>query len=282
MNKTDEQYNTLCNHTLKYGVMEFNERTGKKCLKGFTTVFVYDVGSGLYPIITSRKAFPKMTLAEPVGYMQGLTSAADFRALGTKTWDANANQNESWNNNPHRTGEDDMGKVYGYFGHNFGGINQFLKVYENLKNGIDDRGEIVTYWKPDDFDKGCLRPCLHSFQFNLLGDTLHMTATQRSCDIALGLVANMQQVYQILAIMARITGKRAGLATHVINQPHIYEDQIVGIIEQMGRTPVDCFPKLIIDDTIQTWEDVMNIKNMDVFEVVDYQCHEPIKYPFSV
>jgi thymidylate synthase len=36
--------------------------------------------------------------------------------LGTKTWDANANLNEAWLNNPFRKGNDDMGRVYGVQG----------------------------------------------------------------------------------------------------------------------------------------------------------------------
>jgi len=40
-------------------------------------------------------------------------SAADFRALGCKVWDQNANENAEWLANPYRTGEDDLGAVYG-------------------------------------------------------------------------------------------------------------------------------------------------------------------------
>src|SRR5690606_39317396 len=53
---------------------------------------------------------------ELLGYIRGYDNAADFRALGTPTWDANANQNEAWLANPHRKGTDDMGRVYGVQG----------------------------------------------------------------------------------------------------------------------------------------------------------------------
>ena len=39
--------------------------------------------------------------------------AADFRDLGCKVWDANANQNPQWLANPYREGPDDLGDVYG-------------------------------------------------------------------------------------------------------------------------------------------------------------------------
>lgn len=281
MNKGEKQYLAICRDVIDNGVWVDNPRTGKRCLTGRTSIMTYDVGSKEYPMITTRKVFPKMSLAEPIGYWQGLTSAADFRSLGTVTWDANANKTPAWVDNPLRNGEDDMGKVYGYFGHNFGGVNQFEKVVSNLSKSLDDRGEIITYWKPDQFNEGCLRPCLHSLQYNLVGDTLDMTATQRSADLPLGIPANMQQCYLMLELMARITGHKAGLVTHVINQPHIYEDQIDIMKEQLRREIIPCKPKLFIGESIRTWEDIMSIKNMNQFTVLGYKSHPRLDYPFS-
>jgi thymidylate synthase len=45
-------------------------------------------------------------------YIRGYQSAAQFRALGCNTWNANANKNQAWLDNPHRKGEDDMGLCY--------------------------------------------------------------------------------------------------------------------------------------------------------------------------
>jgi thymidylate synthase len=42
-----------------------------------------------------------------------VTSAADFRALGCKVWDQNANENAQWLANPFREGVDDLGPIYG-------------------------------------------------------------------------------------------------------------------------------------------------------------------------
>ncbi|AHK11150.1 thymidylate synthase [Shewanella sp. phage 1/40] len=277
----EQQYLDLCNKLLTKGVWINNSRTGKRCLSTETTIFQYDVGAGEFPLITTRKAFYKMAIAEVIGYWQGLTNANDFVKLGCATWLANSNKNTSWLNNPNRKGDGDMGNVYGYFGHNFGGVNQFEKVYNNLSNGIDDRGEIITYWKPDQFSEGCLRPCLHSVQFNLLGGILSMTATQRSCDVPLGLVSNIPQCWIMLYLMARITGHKAGKVTHVINQPHVYEDQVDLLRLQLNREPIDCKPEIEVCDSIQTWEDIMNLKNMDKFMLYGYQSHDRIDFPFS-
>ncbi len=66
-----------------------------------------------FPAITTKKIAFKSAVAEILGYMRGYTSAADFRALGTKTWDANANLTPEWLANPYRVGTDSLGPVYG-------------------------------------------------------------------------------------------------------------------------------------------------------------------------
>lgn len=276
-----EQYLKLGERILNEGVIVENKRTGVKCLTVINADLEYDVGMMNYPLVTTRKAPVKLAIAELLGYFKGYTSAADFRSLGSRSWDMNANENEAWLNNPNRKGHDDMGKVYGAVGHDFGGIDLFRKVYENLKNGIDDRGEIITYWKPDDFDKGCLRPCMHSFQFSLLGDRLYLNATQRSCDVPLGLVANMQQCYLLLALMAQITGHRPGKVFHKIVNAHIYLNQVELFRQQMVREPLQT-PTLFINPEIKTLDDVIDWVTVDDFRLMGYEHHDPIQYPFSV
>lgn len=276
-----KQYLDLCQRILDEGEWITNERTGKRCLTVINADLVYDVGAREFPLVTTRKSYWKSAIAEMLGYLRGHTSAAYFRELGTKTWDANANENAAWLNNPHRKGEDDMGRVYGAIGRDFGGIDLLTKVYNNLRQGIDDRGEILTFWKPDEFDQGCLRPCMFQHHFSLVGDTLRLTSYQRSCDVSLGLVFNMPQVYFLLAIMAQITHKKAGKAYHKIVNAHIYEDQVELMREQVKREPFES-PEFYMNPNIWTLEDLETWVTVDDFEVDEYQHHPPIEYPFSV
>jgi len=282
-----KQYLELCQRIIDEGVWVNNKRTGKRCLTVINHDLTYHVDSNEFPLVTTRKSFYKAAIAEIIGYLRGYTSAADFRALGTKTWDANANENEAWLNNPHRKGEDDCGFIYGAVATNFpkpdgGTVNLIKNVYDNLKAGKDSRGEIITFYHPAAFHLGCLRPCMYSHHFSLLGDTLYLNSTQRSCDVPLGLNFNMVQVYFLLAIFAQITGHKAGKAFHKIVNNHIYEDQLELMRDvQLKREPLSA-PRLIINPDIKSLEDLQTWVTMDDFSIEDYQCHEPIKYPFSV
>jgi len=280
-------YLDLCQRIIDEGTWVENERTGKRCLTVINADLQYNVGENEFPLITTRKSFFKSAIAEFIGYIRGYDNANDFRQLGTKTWDANANLNDAWLNNAHRKGEDDMGRVYGVQARGWakpdgGSIDQLKKIVDNLKNGIDDRAEIMTFYNPGEFDMGCLRPCMHTHNFSLLGDTLHLTSFQRSCDVPLGLNFNQVQVFFFLAIMAQITGKKAGTAYHKIVNAHIYEDQLDLMKNvQLKREPL-ALPKLIINPKIKSLEDLETWVTMDDFKVEGYECHDAIKYPFAV
>ena len=281
------QYLDLCQRIIDEGEWVENERTGKRCLTVINADLTYDVGAGEFPLVTTRKSYYKSAIAELIGYIRGYDNAADFRALGTKTWDANANDNEAWLNNPYRKGEDDCGFIYGKVGRNFpkpdgGSLDLLRKIYDDLRAGKDDRGEIYTFYHPGVFHMGCLRPCMYSHHFSLLGDTLYLNSTQRSCDVPLGLNFNMVQVYFFLAIMAQITGHKAGKAYHKIVNAHIYEDQLELMRDvQLKREPL-ALPRLHINPDIKTLEDLETWVTTDDFEVVGYESHPAIAYPFSV
>lgn len=282
-----QQYLDLCQRLIDEGVWIDNERTGKRCLTVINADLQYDVAGNEFPIITTRKSYWKAAIAELIGYLRGYDNAADFRALGTKSWDANANENAAWLANSVRQGDDDMGRVYGVQGRGWrkpegGTIDQLAKIVNNLKKGLDDRGEILSFYNPGEFHLGCLRPCMHTHNFSLLGDTLYLTSYQRSCDVPLGLNFNQIQVFALLALVAQITGHKPGMAYHKIVNAHIYEDQLELMRDvQLKRKPFPA-PTLHINPDIKSLKDLETWVTMDDFRVEGYQHHEPIAYPFSV
>lgn len=289
------QYLNLAKRIIDEGVWVENERTGVRCKTVINADQIYHVDRNEFPLITTRKSYYKAAIAELLGYLRGYDNAEQFAEIGCNTWHANANDNEAWLNNPARDGEGHMGRVYGVQGRewlrpvehfqNFfktDTVDQLKKVYENLKKGKDDRGEIITFWNPGEFELGCLRPCMHTHTFSLLGDTLHLTSYQRSCDVPLGLNFNQVQCFVFLALMAQITGHKPGKAYHKIVNAHIYENQI-DLMEnvQLKRSPLP-LPKLHINPNIKTLEDIETWVTTDDFMVEGYEHHEEIKYPFTV
>lgn len=282
-----KQYLDLCQRIVNEGVWVENERTGKRCLAVINADLEYNVGANEFPLVTTRKSYWKAAIAELLGYLRGYDNAAQFRAIGCNTWNANANDNEVWLANPYRKGEDDMGRVYGVQGRNWRNsegkeFDQLRKIYNDLRNGIDDRGEILTFYNPGEFHMGCLRPCMHTHTFSLLGGVLYLTSSQRSCDVPLGQNFNQIQVFTLLALMAQITGHKAGIAYHKIVNAHIYEDQLELMRDvQLKRKPYP-LPTLHINPDIKCLEDIETWVTLEDFEVEGYQYHEPIAYPFSV
>lgn len=282
-----KQYLELCERIITEGQWVENRRTGKRCLTVIDAQLTYDVAGNRFPLVTTRKSYWKPAIAELIGYLRGYSSAADFRALGTRTWDANANANPAWLNNPNRKGEDDMGRVYGVQGRSWqkpggGTLDQLRKIVDHLSAGIDDRGEILTFYNPGEFHLGCLRPCMHTHTFSLLGERLFLTSYQRSCDVPLGQNFNQIQVFTLLKLMAQITGLQPGSAYHKIVNAHIYEDQLALMRDvQLKRTPYEA-PQLRINPDIKSLEDIETWATLDDFEVSGYRHHDPISYPFSV
>ncbi|MFS1537710.1 MAG: thymidylate synthase [Candidatus Phlomobacter fragariae] len=282
-----KQYLDLCQRIIDEAQWVENKRTGVRCLTVINADLEYDVANNQFPLITTRKSFYKVAIAELLGYLRGYSSAAQFRDIGCNTWNANANENQAWLNNPNRKGEDDMGRVYGIQGRSWRRpdgtyLDQLQKVISNLSAGTDDRAEIITFYNPGEFELGCLRSCMHTHTFSLLADTLYLTSYQRSCDVPLGLNFNQIQCFVLLALIAQITGHKPGKAYHKIVNAHIYENQLsIMRAIQLKRAPYS-LPQLRINPDIKTLKDIETWVSSNDFEVTGYQYHDAIKYPFTV
>ncbi len=283
-----EQYIKIGKRILDEGVWVANARTGKRTLTVIGETFTHDCSDGTVPVVTTKKLFWKPALAEMLGYLRGYRSAAQFRAIGCNTWNANANENAAWLNNPNRLGEDDLGMCYGVIGRAFPGIeddqplDQYKKIIDDLSAGKDDRREILTFNHPNLIHRACLPACMHTHHFNLLGDDLYIESYQRSSDYALGQPFNHFQVAFLLMITAQITGKKPKRMRHHLSNVHLYEDQVdIFKNEQLGREPLP-MPKLNINPAIKTLEDLETWVTIDDFELVGYQHHPSISFPFSV
>jgi thymidylate synthase len=107
-----KQYLELVRTVLETGSWQDN-RTGIKTISVPGAMMRFDLLKDGFPAITTKKLAFKSVVGELVGFLRATRSAADFRALGCKVWDQNANENAEWLANPYRQGPDDLGPVYG-------------------------------------------------------------------------------------------------------------------------------------------------------------------------
>lgn len=287
------QYQDAGKRILEHGEWFDVERNGADCLTLWNVNLFYQTSNpeGRIHINTTRQAAFKLAVGELLGYVRGEIDAEAFKALKAPTWFNNA-ANPKWQANKYCEGPTHMGEVYGAIGNNWpvldktvnekgetvyiqtGSIDLLEKIYNDLKNGIDDRGEIWTFWNPGMFHMGCLRPCMYSHHFTLLGGKLNLTSTQRSSDWPLGTVANMIQVQVLLRVMAQITGHEVGDCFHNNPNAHIYANQIEDFKKEMQREVIHELPILKINPNIKTLEDLRTWVTPDDFELVGYEHHE--------
>ncbi|MBC7857766.1 MAG: thymidylate synthase, partial [Burkholderiaceae bacterium] len=107
-----QQYQDLIKTVLDTGSWQDN-RTGIRTLSVPGAMLRFDLRGDGFPAVTTKKLAFKSVVGELCGFLRGSRDAAEFRALGCKVWDQNANENAQWLANPYRTGEDDLGPVYG-------------------------------------------------------------------------------------------------------------------------------------------------------------------------
>lgn len=107
-----KQYLDLVQTVLNTGTWQEN-RTGIRTISIPGAMLRFDLQKDGFPAITTKRLAFKSVIGELIGFLRATRSAADFRALGCKVWDQNANENADWLNNPYRSGPDDLGPVYG-------------------------------------------------------------------------------------------------------------------------------------------------------------------------
>ena len=107
-----KQYLQLITDVLDHGSWQEN-RTGVRTISIPGAMLRFDLQKDGFPAVTTKKLAFKSVMGELVGFLRASRSAAEFRALGCKVWDQNANDNAEWRANPYRLGEDDLGPVYG-------------------------------------------------------------------------------------------------------------------------------------------------------------------------
>jgi thymidylate synthase len=279
-----QQYLDLVRTVFEQGAWQTN-RTGIRTLSLPGAMLRFDLQQG-FPAVTTKKLAFKSAIGELVGFLRGSRSAADFRALGSKVWDQNANENRAWLENPYRLGTDDVGPVYGVQWRawpayklldaantaqiadavargyqevgRFDGQVLLYKAVDQLRACLDtivanpsDRRILFHGWNWAQLEEMALPPCHLLYQFlpNAGTREISLCLYVRSNDLGLGTPFNLTEGAALLHLVARLTGYTPRWFSYFVGDAHIYENHVEMLREQLTRTPFPA-PRLELSERV--------------------------------
>ena len=254
--------------------------TGTRALFGKTMRF--DLSSGLFPAVTTKKLAFKAVKSELLWFLEGSSDDNRLKELNgsEKTiWTANGDA-DYWK--PKAKFPGDLGRVYGvqwrkWMKPDGTTVDQIAEVIEGIKKDPNGRRHIVTAWNPGELDQMALPPCHMFFQFFVADGKLSLYMHQRSCDMFLGVPFNIASYSLLLAMVAQVTGLKQGEFIHSLGDAHIYNNHFDAVKEQLSREPLPS-PTLWLNPEVTDIDSF----TMDDIKLVDYKSHDAIKAEMAV
>ena len=291
MNAYNKQYLDLVEDILNNGI-EAPCRTGNKVLVTLNKSLTWDLKNG-FPLLTFRQIPFKGVKGEVSCFLEGVTDKRIYRERGCNYWNEWCNPKKvSYSDKEGMKQENDLGNIYGFSWLHFGqeysgleedytntGVNQVKQVVETLKTNPYDRRMIVTAWDPAHMDTMGLPPCLHTWQFNYVGNRLHLTGLQRSADTILGIPADMVQGALFLHLMAQTVNMEPGTLTLEFCNCHIYDNHIQTVkehIEKWKKCDIE-LPNIVLDKNATVFNFMPEMAVLD-----NYQYEEKVSFPIAV
>ena len=291
MNAYNKQYLDLVEDILNNGI-EAPCRTGNKVLVTLNKSLTWDLKNG-FPLLTFRQIPFKGVKGEVSCFLEGVTDKRIYRERGCNYWNEWCNPKKvPYSDKEGMKQENDLGNIYGFSWLHFGqeysgleedytntGVNQVKQVVETLKTNPYDRRMIVTAWDPAHMDTMGLPPCLHTWQFNYVGNRLHLTGLQRSADTILGIPADMVQGALFLHLMAQTVNMEPGTLTLEFCNCHIYDNHIQTVkehIEKWKKCDIE-LPNIVLDKNATVFNFMPEMAVLD-----NYQYEEKVSFPIAV
>ena len=242
----------------------------------------YDLNSGEFPICTLRPQAWKTGIKEIFTiYQKPTNDIATMHDMGVTWWD-------EWD-----IGDGTIGQRYGATVSRYDLINNLIKDIEKDPYG---RRKIVNLWQEQDLhETPGLAPCAFLTIWNVRGEYLDMMLVQRSGDMLTASGPggiNEIQYAALLMMIARHTGYKPGVFSHVVANEQIY-DRHMDAADDMVKRYADrnlkemyawdegyrgdenewMFqqPKLILNSDAKDFYDM----SIDDFELIDYHPTKP-------
>lgn len=194
---------------------------------------------------------------------------------------------------------DDLGPIYGYQWRNFGkqygdtpeyevdqydcidfencnglpdGCDQLKSIVDKLKTNPYDRRMVCSAWNPHQISLMALPPCHWAFNVVVYGNKLNLIWHQRSCDLILGIPANISSYAVLLLLLCEESGLEPGELVGTLADCHIYENQIIPTKELVLRGERD-LPQVTIKRQLDGSFSIFDW-TFDEVELTNYNPHE--------
>lgn len=239
-----------------------------------------DPTQGEFPLLTTRRLFPKPVLGELAAFLRGATFNREFLEQGCNYWTPNA---RAWKTNTPGMKDEELflGPVYGAQWRKWEGkhdtVDQLMEAKELLLKDPGSRRNIVTAWQPADLHAMCLPPCHILFQFHVRGLTLHCSVYMRSVDLCLGLPSDIILYYALLILMATDVNMLVGNVYFHFGDAHIYkaheENAKIQVLRAIEEHPIW---------ELRVKEDYLNTFVPSDLDFIGYRPRERIGYELLV
>lgn len=263
MNLADKKYLDIAKDILENGYFD-NNRTNTSTYKLPHKIMQFDLRKE-FPILTTKFVAFKTAVKELLWIFKDQSNDVNkLKEQNVKIW------------NEWQMQDGTIGTSYGYIVEKY---HQIDKLIEQLKNNPQDRRMMINLWQIPYLDTGALYPCCFLTMWDVTDGHLNCMLVQRSGDWGLGVPFNTTQYAVLTHLLAQATGLKVGLFTHVINNAHIYENQVEGLKIQCSRIEQSFdAPKLWINPDIKDFYDF----TIEDIKLIDYKYHESIKMGVSV
>lgn len=221
-------------------------------------------------LITSRYAPYKSAIRE-IYWIWKMRSnkVSDLRELGCKFWDEFELEDGT------------IGTAYGAALNvpTFEFSNQVDYIINEIKNNPNSRRIITEIWIPEKLKDMSLTPCVHKTTWNVVNGKLYLIVTQRSCDIALGLVSNVFQYSVLHKLIAKECGLEPADLIWNIDNAHIYDRHIDDLKKQIELPTLSGF-KLDLSK-VKSFNEWNNLDDITVPGYSETVTHK-IKYEVAI
>lgn len=304
MNTGEQQYldlvkDVLANGTKKsiYGV------ENKYILSVFGRLLRFSLSNNTIPILTTKKLFWKGAFKEILWFLSGSNNVAELAKQKVNIWNEFAykyfKQNYIDDGSTLEEFVEEIllkREVFTIPTHysnstkwkfNSGYLDQTKWVIDSIKKNPDRKSYVISYWNPEEVysmadecgkESVLLPACGFTYTVNISNNKLSLSVKFRSSDIGTGLGFNIAQYGLLTYMYSKCCNYEPGELVVMLDDAHIYSDQIEPLQQQLERTPSD-FPQLNIKDSGQKY---LTDFVFEDFEIINYNPEKAITVPLTI